>query len=266
MVNKVCNSGKRLVAFLWHTSHCRQNLSYSYEAGSVDNAITSEWRPIFEDVYLVGMAGSIVISGILGLPPRMWKHYPTCQSHSKDSQALSILSSAVPKAEPSSQKGWGEKKGGGEPLPLSHTWPAKSRWREAGWEMLSSCSFLEDSPPSGSPGDRVADSPTFLTVPTWSGVTILLSWERGGENQVLDQIWQSLYQILVHFLEYMFLQLLSVLLPKISFLKSCYQFCWEVGSQSSHHPWWKSLSARTFKNVNRIMISFKTLQKSSSFL
>ena len=121
MVNKVCNSGKRLVAFLWHTSHCRQNLSYSYEAGSVDNAITSEWRPIFEDVYLVGMAGSIVITGILGLPPRMWKHYPTRQSHSKDSQALSILSSAVPKAEPSSQKGWGEKKGGrGAPTTQSH--------------------------------------------------------------------------------------------------------------------------------------------------
>lgn len=66
--------------------------------------------------------------------------------------------------------------------------------------MLSSCSFLEDSPPSGSPGDRVADSPTFLTVPTWSGVTILLSWERGGENQVLDQILQSLYQIFTTFL------------------------------------------------------------------
>ena len=38
----------------------------------------------------------------------------------------------------------------------------------AGWEMLASCTSLEESPPTG----RALGSPVFLAVPCWSGVSL----------------------------------------------------------------------------------------------
>lgn len=65
--------------------------------------------PSSKQEYLMDVRSSVVVPGFPGLPLLVWNHYLTCQSQGKGNQALSILSSAMPKIEPSSHKGWAKK-------------------------------------------------------------------------------------------------------------------------------------------------------------